>query len=158
MDEETKASSRLPTLIEALNTPYDPQIADSSAEQNSTEKASEQYEDGRTDSLSSGPTGRGAMIKRLWRTWLKPEDTRRAALETKGRRTDDMLRILATTENTLETEVGGADRMPRALANYHAELQSLLDKLKDKDGRSSRKKALAWTFKQYCEVTPVCST
>jgi hypothetical protein len=51
-------------------------------------------------------------------------------------------------ETALEDKDGGTEGMPRALAGCYAELDHLLNKIKSEDGRTSRKKALAWTFKQ----------
>jgi hypothetical protein len=48
----------------------------------------------------------------------------------------------------LEDKDGGTEGMPRALAGCYAELDRLLNKIKSEEGRTSRKKALAWSFRQ----------
>jgi hypothetical protein len=48
----------------------------------------------------------------------------------------------------LEDKGGDTEGVPRALAGCYAELDHLLNKIKNVDGRTSRKKALAWAFRQ----------
>jgi hypothetical protein len=50
--------------------------------------------------------------------------------------------------SALENKDGDPEGVPRALAGCYAELDRLLNKINNKDGRTSRKKALAWTVRQ----------
>jgi hypothetical protein len=150
-DEETKTTARLPTLIAAFNTPYDRPASDGPAELG--------LEDGRRDTCPNSHTGRPTMVKSLWKK-LKAKD-RPSTLENTSGSTDIMPICPAIGRDNLSPEdgltvgdvmqnkvEGGTERVPCALAGCHAELDSLLNRIKNKDGGTSRKKALAWTFRQ----------
>jgi hypothetical protein len=150
-DEETKTTARLPTLIAAFNTPYDRPASDSPAEIG--------LEDRRRDPSPNSHTGRPSMVKSLWKKLIAKD--RAYSLENQSGSTDIMpispaiggdnlspengLTVGDVMQNKVE---GGTEGMPCALAGCHAELDSLLDRIKSKDGGTSRKKALAWTFRQ----------
>jgi hypothetical protein len=150
-DEETKTTARLPTLIAAFNTPYDRPASDSPAELG--------LEDGRRDPSPDSLTGRPTFVKSLWKK-LKAKD-RPSTLENTSGSTDIMPICPAIGVDNLSVDdaltvgdvggnkvEGGTGGMPCALAGCHVELDCLLNSIKSKDGGTSRKKALAWTFRQ----------
>ncbi|KAF8518593.1 hypothetical protein JB92DRAFT_2902178 [Gautieria morchelliformis] len=135
--EEAKTSTRLPTLIAALNRSYDHQIHDSPAEEQGLENELG-LKGGHIDSTPNVHARRRGVVKSFWKK-LKSKELA-TTVETKGGHTK--------MGNALEEKDGDTEGMPRALAGFHAELDRLLNKIKSEDGRTSRKKALAWTFRQ----------
>jgi hypothetical protein len=149
-DEETKTTARLPTLLAAFNTAYDHPASDIPADLGL---------DGRRDPSSNSRTGPPTMVKNLWMK-LKAKD-RPSTLENTSGSTDIILICPAIGGDNLSIEggltvgdvmrnkvEGGTEGMPCTLAGCHAELNRLLNRINSKDGGTSRKKALAWMFRQ----------